>query len=487
MLVDERVLAENANDRCLGRVLAGKYAVIDILGMGGFGAVYRAVQEPVGRPVAVKVVHAHNADDPELRARFFREAKLVARLKDRAVVTLHDYGEEPEIGLYMVFELVEGSTLTPILRQGAQRADRVVNILLQLLRALGEAHELGMVHRDLKPGNVMLVHDSGAYLGEGVRLLDFGIAKVKVAADQEQSLETKRGLVMGTPRYLSPEQARASDEVDRRSDLYSLGVIGYALLAGSNPFERTSVIETIMAHCNMAPPPLDPALGVPPALEAALLKALSKEPEDRFESAEAMAEALASSLPEIGLPAGRFTRTGSIVVDQAGIPTPTPYRSQIGSDPAQSKEPGTWTGQFGAEAALAPPRRRWVWGMVAGLLMLGAAGLFVWSGLTSTSPAPIGPAVSAEAAEPVNVPDPEPAPVLEAPAEPDEVQPNEIEPEGVEANEVKNAEPEPVEKHRYRSRRPERRSPAPRERPESPKPEPVPQKKAPERLEVQEF
>ncbi|MEO1233656.1 MAG: serine/threonine-protein kinase [Myxococcota bacterium] len=315
------------DDHVLGRVVAGKYAVFSVLGMGGFGAVYRAIQEPVGRAVALKVVHKHNADDPELRARFFREAKMVARLKDPAVVTLHDYGDDDELGLYMVFELVEGRSLSKVVKQGPQDPARVVHILLQLLRALAEAHSRGMVHRDLKPANIMLVESQTDEVA--VRLLDFGIAKDLAKDDAEKSLQTQRGLVMGTPRYLSPEQARAAEQIDHRTDLYSLGVIAYALLTGTNPFARESVIDTIMAHCTVPPPPMAPELMVPPMLEAAIGRALEKEPDDRYASAEAMAEALQASLPHVAFPTTRWrvrAISSDLVEDDAAAYTPSSSR-----------------------------------------------------------------------------------------------------------------------------------------------------------------
>lgn len=329
VLVPARVLEKFAKDPLLGRVVGGKYAVVSVLGVGGFGAVYRAVQEPVGRHVALKVVHAQHVENADMRARFFREAKVVARLDDPAVVTLFDYGDEPSTGLYMVFELVAGRNLGQVIKEGPQDPVWVAHVLLQVLRALSEAHDLGMIHRDIKPANIMVVERQGR---ESVRLLDFGIAKVEKRENHEASLETREGMMLGTPQYMSPEQAKASVHIDARSDLYSLGVVGYALVAGRNPFERASIVETIMAHVADPVPPLPGDLGVPPALEAALAKALEKEPAHRYGSAAQMADAIQSALPNVAFPSLTYeyrappSRSGPSLLGAAldGPRTPTP-------------------------------------------------------------------------------------------------------------------------------------------------------------------
>ena len=323
-MVSEEILAKHPDDQMLGKVIADKFCLIDILGVGGFGSVYEAIQEPVGRPVALKLVHRRHLSDEHLRQRFFREARVVAQLSDPSVVTLYDYGEEPEFGLYMVFELVRGRTIHQVLRAGPQDPTWTAHIMLQILSGLEEAHAMGMVHRDIKPGNVMVVEDAQGR--QRARLLDFGIAKVMARPDGESSLETKEGLVLGTPRYMSPEQARGRADVDARSDLYSLAVLGYAVLAGKNPFERASVIETIMAHVQTPPPPLDPGLGVPAEFETVLLTALSKHPDDRFQSAGEMAQAIHAAFATVDLPgvSGRSAPRGQLGSPISGLITPTP-------------------------------------------------------------------------------------------------------------------------------------------------------------------
>ena len=439
------------DDRVLGRLVAGKYAVYDVLGMGGFGAVYKAVQEPVGRPVALKVVHPQHAEKPDLRARFFREAKLVARLKDSATVTLYDYGEEDDLGLFMVFELVEGVTLDQIMDHGPVDPIRVAHILLELLRALAEAHSMGVIHRDLKPANVMLLRDTAG--NEAVRLLDFGIAKLvdHTAGEQRRTVETQEGLVMGTPRYISPEQARALGNVDLRSDLYSLGVMGYAMLAGDNPFRRPSVIETIMAHCNDTPPPLDPALGVPPAFEEAVLRAVEKVPEDRFSSAHEMAEAIQSAFDIIALPSS-WGRLSSIVGSLPENPLPT--RSASGTTPSAGRYTGRRSGHTAAFTGSLPlsggvsKQRQAVW-LVAALGMFGLGiGLGLWLFRERVGPVPVKvmpPETTHSSSTPPNleVVSPEPSPRTTIVVEPMPAPEERVEPELKKPLRTPVIEPEP--------------------------------------------
>ncbi len=295
------VLARDADarpdDALLGRVIGGKFPVVGMLGEGGFGAVYRAVQEPVGRQVALKVIRGSDAVDPEIRARFFREAKVVAALSHPAVVTLHDYGEEPDGLLYIAFELVAGRPLTDLIRTEAPFAPaRAVGLVCQVLAALTEAHGLGLLHRDLKPDNLMVVQGS---LGEEkVRLLDFGLSK-RFATDGKDSVATRQGIIMGTPRYMSPEQA-SGQSVDGRSDLYSMGILLYEMLSGRPPFVHTSPLDLLMAHIGEPVPPLPAALNLPPALVQVLMRTLAKKPDQRPQSAAELARELQAAVTEAG-------------------------------------------------------------------------------------------------------------------------------------------------------------------------------------------
>ncbi|MCA9525084.1 MAG: serine/threonine protein kinase, partial [Myxococcales bacterium] len=225
-LVSAATLERAGRAPLLGHVLGGKYHLIDVLGRGGFGAVYRALQAPVGRTVAVKVIGGRHADDQEdLRARFMREARAIASLRHHATVALHDFGEDGDT-LYMVLEVVEGETLRDVLkREGRLPVHRAVHIARQVLEALQEAHAQGLVHRDLKPSNVML--SLTPFGDDKVKVLDFGIAKI-VEAERSDGVETSKGMVYGSPAYMAPEQAQARAEP--RSDLYAVGVMLYEML-----------------------------------------------------------------------------------------------------------------------------------------------------------------------------------------------------------------------------------------------------------------
>ena len=314
-LVSEEEHAKAPKDTILGRVIGGKYPVVGIIGSGGMGSVYRAVQEPVGREVALKVIRnmgdeATEASTENLRARFFREAKTVAKLANPSAVTLYDYGAEEDGVLYMVLEFVKGQRVSDVIRSdGSLPPARAVTIACQVLNALAEAHGLGLIHRDLKPDNIMLVR--GPWGEEQSKVLDFGIAKVR--KDKDNTLETGTGLLLGTPLYMPPEQATARG-ADTRSDLYSLGVVIFEMLTGGPPFTASTVFEVLLAHREKPVPPFPPEMGIPPALEAAVAKALAKAPEDRFPDAAAMAQALLEALPAAAAasetPSVRTARTG---------------------------------------------------------------------------------------------------------------------------------------------------------------------------------
>ncbi len=288
LLIDLEAHQRYPHDPLLGRMVKDRFVIVGVLGEGGMGAVYKAIQQPVGRPVALKVINS-DLDDPNISARFFQEARVVSRLSDPSIVTLYDYGEAEDGSLYMVFEFIQGKLLFDMIRQeGPFAPKRAVGLALQILGGLVEAHAMGLVHRDLKPENIMVATNN---LGdEKARVLDFGIAKM-VGGAEDSGVRTREGIVLGTPRYMSPEQAQDLP-LDGRSDLYSLGVILYELLTGRAPFVDGAAIEILMAHINRPVPPIDPALGVPPALARAVLRALSKQPGERFADASSMAQAL---------------------------------------------------------------------------------------------------------------------------------------------------------------------------------------------------
>lgn len=263
---------------------AGRYRLEELLGTGGMARVMAATDEVLGRRVAVKIVQPSLSADPVVRERLLREARAAASLSHPNAVAVYDTGEEDGTP-YIVMELVDGPTLTEVLlERGPLSADEAVGIADDLLAALGAAHDRGLVHRDVKPGNVLLTPTAGA------KLADFGIAKgLQEAA---QSL-TATGTVIGTPRYLAPEQA-SGEGATTRSDLYAVGVLLYEMLSGGAPFTKGTPVAVALAHQREAVPPLiDAVPGLAPWLAAIVHRALEKDPDRRFDSAAQMREALA--------------------------------------------------------------------------------------------------------------------------------------------------------------------------------------------------
>jgi eukaryotic-like serine/threonine-protein kinase len=265
--------------------VGGRYELGELLGRGGMAEVRRAVDQRLGRSVAVKQLRADLAIDPTFQARFRREAQSAAGLNHPTIVAVYDTGEEidPLSGVsipYIVMELVEGTTLRDVLREGRKiLPERALELTQGVLEALSYSHKAGIVHRDIKPANVMLTPNGG------VKVMDFGIARA--VADTSATM-TQTAAVIGTAQYLSPEQARG-ETVDARSDLYSTGCLVYELLAGRPPFVGDSPVSVAYQHVREAPVPpsqLDPE--ITPEIDAVVLKALAKDPNDRYQSAGEM-------------------------------------------------------------------------------------------------------------------------------------------------------------------------------------------------------
>ena len=312
----------NQPDPLLGRTIDGRYEINRLIARGGMGKVYGAIQNPLGRKVAVKILDpaqsGENKDD--FNRRFFLEASISARLRHPNTVTVFDYGQT-EDGLYfMAMELLEGRTLHHEMKVNpCFPAERVVKIGIQVARSIREAHDLNFVHRDLKPANVFLVehHDQSDF----VKVLDFGL--VKNFLDDESGF-TKTGIFMGSPGYMSPEQIR-SNHVDGRADVYSIGAIMFEMLTGRQPFSRDSAMDTILAHLNDSIPKLtsvNPNIEVPAILEDVIRKALAKDREDRFENIEGFIRALKAVAENIGGPDALGTH--SVISSGRKIPEPPP-------------------------------------------------------------------------------------------------------------------------------------------------------------------
>ncbi|MFL6257506.1 MAG: protein kinase domain-containing protein [Pyrinomonadaceae bacterium] len=288
---------KEAGDSLVGRVLDGKYEIIAPLGSGGMGAVYRARRVLIGDEVAVKVLHSRLTGDEKLVERFRREARAAAQLHHPNVVTIHDYGEArgPNGFAYIVMELVRGETLRDILkREGRLEPHRAVSLMRDVCAGVGAAHRRGIVHRDIKPDNIIVTPEDEDHPSESVKVVDFGIAKLRDLAAENSTL-TEAGMMVGTLFYMSPEQCKG-EPLDSRADVYSLGAMLHEMLAGAPPFTASNITSLIFKHVGEPPPPLPEDLHVPPALRAAVLRALSKEPDARPRDASEFSREIQTAL-----------------------------------------------------------------------------------------------------------------------------------------------------------------------------------------------
>jgi tRNA A-37 threonylcarbamoyl transferase component Bud32 len=274
----------------IGRSL-GRFTIVERLGRGGSGEVFRAEQTHLGRSIVIKVLRREIAHAPNRVERFLREAKLASRLDHPYAAHVYAFGAEPDNVLWIAMEHVKGMTLDELVkRRGAIPANIFAPLFVRLCEVVHTAHELGMVHRDIKGANVMVIERAGQLLP---KLLDFGIAKADatpVSPGVDDDELTGHGVTLGSPHYMSPEQWDRPSDVDARSDIYALGVLAYRCLAGHLPFHTTSRPELANAHMTVAVPPLPDF--VPPVLGDVVLRALAKKPEDRYQTAVAFAEAV---------------------------------------------------------------------------------------------------------------------------------------------------------------------------------------------------
>ncbi|BDD73332.1 MULTISPECIES: protein kinase domain-containing protein [Streptomyces] len=324
---------DGGQGRYAGRALAGgRYQLRDLLGEGGMASVHLAYDSVLDRQVAIKTLHTELGREQAFRERFRREAQAVAKLTHTNIVSVFDTGEDDLDGMttpYIVMEYVEGRPLGSVLdedvrQQGAMPADKALKITADVLAALEISHEMGLVHRDIKPGNVMMTKRGV------VKVMDFGIAR---AMQSGVTSMTQTGMVVGTPQYLSPEQALGRG-VDARSDLYSVGIMLFQLVTGRLPFDADSPLAIAYAHVQeqpVAPSAVNRAL--PPAVDALVARALKKNPNERFPSAEAMrdeclrvAASFQAAPPSIvpGAQTSSGAGVGSAVFPPVGQGTPAP-------------------------------------------------------------------------------------------------------------------------------------------------------------------
>ncbi|CAD5971184.1 MULTISPECIES: protein kinase domain-containing protein [Streptomyces] len=419
-----------------GVVGDGRYRMTYRLGRGGMAEVYAAEDVRLGRTVAVKLLRSDLAEDPVSKARFTREAQSVAGLNHHAIVAVYDSGEDTVGGQtvpYIVMELVEGRTIRDLLLTAeAPPPEQALIIVSGVLEALAYSHQHGIVHRDIKPANVIIT-DSGA-----VKVMDFGIARALHGA---QSTMTQTGMVMGTPQYLSPEQALGK-AVDHRSDLYATGCLLYELLALRPPFTGETPLSVVYQHVQDIPvQPSEVSDVVPPELDGMVMRSLAKDPDDRFQSAEEMRGLVQYSLQMLQVQGGHTGtwNTGPVALNEGGQ---TPPHGMTGSTramghpmhgdtsqgpilPPMNPDDGGYNGYDGGRGGQRGGGRRnkmWLFVLLA-LVAIGAGVAFAISaskGDDGDKKTPVTPStsVSSSEEEPSEEPSDEEEPTEEEPEQP---------------------------------------------------------------------
>jgi serine/threonine-protein kinase len=285
-------VSRTEHDPLVGRVLPGGYHVLELIGTGGMGRVYRAQQRALGRTVAIKVIHPHLLAEEKSLARFLTEARATSQLNHPNTVSVIDFGQTDQGQPYLVMEFLRGKNLAQVVAQeGLLPLPRALGVLRQVLLALGEAHAIDIIHRDLKPENIIV--EPLRRGGDFVKVVDFGLAKLK--ADDGNGI-TMPGIVCGTPDFMAPEQGRG-DPIDGRSDLYAVGVVMFWLLCGRLPFEANTPTQVVMMHITMPVPDpreIAPQRSMPDAVIATLFRALAKDRNDRFPDALSFADEIAT-------------------------------------------------------------------------------------------------------------------------------------------------------------------------------------------------
>jgi eukaryotic-like serine/threonine-protein kinase len=421
-------------DPLLGTRLAGKYELLEVLGEGAMGRIYRARQADLDRMIAIKVLHRHLGGEDRVARRFHREARAASRLSHPNSVQILDYGAENGV-LYIAMELLEGEDLQTVLDHDPPLSpQRIAAILVPVLRAVDEAHRAGIVHRDLKPDNVILWADRSGR--EHVKVCDFGIAKI---LDGEGNSITVDGFVCGTPQYMAPEQARG-DIIDHRVDVYAAGVVLYQMLAGKVPFSGETALGIITKHLTDEPVPpseRDVARHVPATLEDIALKAMSKAATDRYQTAGEMADAITAAVAALGDDAARSLSDPGL---QRHSAPPRPAREGTGPrriDPSgRARDGQTTSGESPVDAEAATREMRRVASrrspmvavlvVLSGLVLAAIAAVMIGNDETPASVVPplatrpATPTASPAAVEPDPPTIEEPAPPLSAPALVDE-------------------------------------------------------------------
>ncbi len=400
-------MADSEVDPLIGKVLSGRFEIVAPIGVGGMGRVYKAVQQPLDRVVALKVLNPRydGMKDPGFERRFFLEASMTARLHHPNTITVHDYGRTDDGIYYIAMEYLEGETLQKVLAQSGRLPwPRALFIGGQVARSLREAHKLGLVHRDLKPANVMLMTEGTG--GDTVKVLDFGLVKSftpekpKEDAPDETGL-TQAGVLLGSPLYMAPEQARG--EADPRTDIYALGIVLFQVMTGRPPFVSRESIDVIVKHIREKPPELRSLLPeLPVEVNALVMKCLEKEPGARFQTMDELLDAMRGTMAGQGL-SGAFAdpRTAS-----GFMPRTTPPGGPGAATPSHTSAESVRSHEVElASAVTSTPSRLPLLLAVVGVVVVGAAlgGVVAWrasaAGPEVTTPQPV-PTVQPPPVEP---------------------------------------------------------------------------------------
>ena len=391
------VALEKTDDSLLGSTLAGKYRIEELLNEGGMGSVYRGTHTLMDKTVAIKVLRPSLAADEKIVARFSREARAASRISHPNALSVTDFGEDENGTVFLVMEYLSGKTLKQVIRdEGPLPLQRIVEITRQVGDALAAAHAQGVVHRDLKSDNIMLLDTT---VGDYAKVLDFGIAKINEPDGKFDGGLTAPNLVIGTPQYMSPEQCAQDAEIDSRSDIYSLGVILYEMLVGHVPFSGESATIVMMKHLQEpVPSVLEERTDVPPPIARVVARAMAKVPGNRYQNVADLIEDLTIAsgmiVPVPVAPVDKPATSGPLADDQDEV-TVVRKREEVQRQPPAAAQTARRAPVMVPVQPVAPPASSSLnpWKILipaAAVLVMVFAAFYVWtmnspSGSTTTN------------------------------------------------------------------------------------------------------